>query len=540
MGQAGYDYAVVGGGAAGCVMAARLVAAGAGRVLLVEAGGPDNHPLIGIPGANVVTGSLPSLNWNYRTQPVPALNGRELYWAQGRVLGGSGAINGMMYVRGQPGDFDHWRDGGATGWGYDDVLPAFRRSETNERGASDLHGGSGPVRVSRGQSTAPVCDLFLAASAEMGHHQSDDLNAPAPEGFGHVDMNVHRGRRSSTASAYLHPVAASPNLTVRTRTMVTRLLLRNGRAEGIVCVTDGRAEEIRVTREVILCGGSVNSPEILLTSGIGPAGELRALGIDVVADLPGVGQNLQNHPFFKLMFRSSAPVTGYSHVRPLGAMRAGLNFVFAKGGPLARGLFPTAGMFRVEEGDHGMIQVCLAPALVIRRKPGIFGILPQEHGFTLLVNQGIPRSTGRIHLVRERGTLRAVIEPDCFDDPRDVTTLARGITHLRAMMRQSPLAGIVAGELAPDGAAHAGGDLIDDIRANAATHYHPVGTCRMGTDDLAVVGPDLRLRGIEGVRIADASVMPRIVNGNTFAATVMVAERAAEFITGRAPAGPLA
>lgn len=527
----GYDYAVIGAGAAGCVMAARLAGAGA-RVALIEAGGPDRDPLIGVPGANVVTGTAPGLNWNYQTEPVPALDGRDLYWAQGRVLGGSGSINGMMYLRGQPADFDHWRDLGNPGWGYAEALAAFRRAETNERGASDLHGGDGPLQVSEGVATAPICDLFLEAAAAAGHGVTDDLNRPSEDAFGHCDMTLRRGRRSSPATAYLRPARAAGGITVLTGATAARLILRAGRATGVLVRGKDGPREIAVEREVIVSAGAVNSPALLMRSGLGPAADLRGLGIAVAADLPGVGANLQNHPCYKLMFACSAPVTAYVHVRPVGAARAGLDYLIRRGGPLARGLFPTAGIFRTGAGDHGLAQVCLAPALVIRRKPGVLGILPRRHGFTLLVNQGIPRSTGRVRLVSADPEAWPAIHPDYFGDPRDMDDLAAAVAHLREMVLDGPLARVIEAELQPAAAPATPAELVADIRATATTHFHAVGTCRMGPDEAAVVGPDLRVRGVEGLRVVDASVMPRIINGNTFAATVMVAERAAAMMLG--------
>lgn len=529
--RAGFDYVVIGAGAAGCVVAGRLAAAGA-QVVVVEAGGSDRNPLIGIPGANVVTGTDPSLNWSYQTQPVASLGQRSLYWAQGRVLGGSGSINGMMYLRGQPEDFDAWSAMGATGWHWDAVLPAFRRSETNERGASDLHGGDGPLHVSKGVATAPVCDLLLEAAGAAGLPVTDDLNRPAAQSFGHVDQTLHRGRRSGPAGAWLHPQRRAGRLMVLTYTRALRLIVEHQRVVGVLCRGPEGEQEIRAEAEVILSAGAVNSPALLLQSGIGPARDLRALGLEVVLDLPGVGGNLQNHPCYKIMYTTSAPVTAYAHVRPLGALKAGLDYVLHRAGPLARGLFPTAGLFRVGPQDHQAMQVCMAPALVIRRRPGILGILPQRHGFTLLLNQGIPRSVGQVTLASADPLAAPRIQPGYFSDPADTTDLIEGIRRLQALMREAPLAGVIEAQIQPAGTPRTDAELAADIASSATTHFHPVGTCRMGLDADAVVTPDLRLRGLDGLRIADASVMPRIVNGNTFAATLMIGERAAEFILG--------
>ena len=529
------DYVVVGGGAAGCVVAARLAEDPGVRVVLLEAGGPDDGPMIAIPGANVVTGTHPKLNWSYLTEPVPALNDRALYWAQGRVLGGSGSINGMMYSRGLPGDYDGWRDLGCPGWGWADVLPYFRRSESNVRGDSDLHGADGPLRVSRGGATAPICDLFLEGARQSGYPVVDDLNAGDPEAFGYADLAVWRGRRSSTASAYLGRRRGAPNLQVVTRALATSLLFDGRRATGVRYSKDGVERVAEARREVVLCAGAVNSPQLLLGSGIGAGADLAKIGVPCRVEAPEVGRNLQNHPMYKLMYTCSAPVTAYSHVQAFGAMRAGLRFVLSQTGPLASGLFPVAGLLEATPGDPDTtIQLCMAPALVIRRKPGVFGILPQRHGFTVLLNQSVPYSRGAVTMTTADPTRPPAIRPDYFSDPRDLDILARGIQRVREIMRAPALAAVIEAEVQPAGPVDTIDDIKADIRATCATHYHPVGTCRMGSDATAVVDPQLRVRGVEGLRVADASIMPRLVRGSTFAPTVMIAEKASDLIRGRA------
>lgn len=526
-----YDYVVVGAGAAGCVVAARLAEDRNLRVAVLEAGGPDRALQIRIPAANVATGGDPRFNWAYQTEAVPELGGRSLYWAQGRIVGGSGSINGMMYMRGHPADYDGWAAAGCEGWGWRDVLPYFRKAETNERGESDIHGGSGPLQVSAGRATAPVCDMFVAAAEAAGLTRTDDLNRDLPEAVGHVDMTIGRGLRSSTAAAYLRPALARGNVTLLTGAMVTRIIIERGTARGVEFRQTGEARRLMAARGVVLCGGAVNSPQLLMLSGVGEGDHLSAHGIPVAADVPGVGRNLQNHPMYKLMFAATAPVTGYSHLRPAGLMRAGAHYAFGRRGVLSRGLFPTSGFFHADEGDRSTeVQVCMAPALVIRRKPGLLGILPKEHGFTLLLNHGSPHSRGKVRLRSADPDAAAAILPDYFSDPRDIGILARGALRALEILREAPMAGIMGRQLGASGPTTTQEEIEADIRATAVTHYHPVGTCRMGVDEDAVVDPGLRVRGVERLHVADASVMPVLVNGNTYAATIMVAEKAADLI----------
>ena len=526
-----FDYIIVGAGASGCVVAARLSEVSDVQVGLFEAGGLDNHVLLGIPGANVITGTDPRYNWAYETEPVPGLGDRKLYWAQGRVVGGSGSINGMMYLRGHRRDYDRWEKQGCEGWGYRDLLPYFRKAETNERGESDLHGGSGPLQVATGRGTAPVCDLFLQAAANCGLPLTDDLNKDMPEAFGHVDMTIGKGRRSSTSAAYLRPALQRSNLSLITNATATAIVIAGGEACGIEYAQNGTRRRALARRGVILCGGAVNSPQLLLLSGIGNAAQLKAVGIQPITHSPQVGRNLQNHPMYRLMYTTSKPITAYTHATPFGAIKAGASYMFTRGGVLGRGLFPTSGFFHAEPGDlETEIQVCMAPALVIRRKPGVLGILPTEHGFTLLLNHGSPFSRGEVRLKSADPLAHAAIFPNFFSDPRDIQILAKGAQRAREIVNMAPLGPLLGKELLPATSPSTPEELEADIRASATTHYHPVGTCRMGNDRDSVVDPQLRVRGVDRLFVADASIMPSLINGNTYAASIMIGEKASNLI----------
>ncbi len=526
-----FDYIVVGAGAAGCVVASRLAEVPDLRIALLEAGGADSSLMMRIPGANVVTGTDPRFNWAYETEPIAELHDRTLYWAQGRVLGGSGSINGMMYMRGHRSDYDRWKADGARGWGYNDVLPYFRKAETNERGASELHGDSGPLQVSVGRGTAPVCDMFLDAASASGFVMTDDLNADHSEAFGHVDLTIGDGLRSSTSAAYLRPALRRGNINLMLRAAVTRVLIEKGEAQGVEFVRHGALRRIAACRGVVLCGGAVNSAQLLMLSGVGEAAHLRAYGIQVHVDSPAVGRNLQNHPMYRLMYTTTAPVTAYSHARPLGAAKAGLQYLVGRGGVLSRGLFPTSGYYHADPGDpETEIQICLAPALVIRRKPGVLGILPKEHGITLLLNHGSPFSRGEVRLRSADPLAHASIAPNYFSEQRDVRILARGARRAREIVQAGQLGKVLGRELQPARPTDTLEEIEADIRRTAVTHYHAAGTCRMGSDDGAVVDPELRVRGVSRLHVADASIMPVLVNGNTYAATIMIAEKAADMI----------
>lgn len=534
------DYLVIGGGTAGCIIAARLSEDRACKVVLLEAGKEAAGALLSLPAANVLTGADPALNWNYTTTPIPALQNRRLYWSQGKLLGGSGAINGMVYLRGMAQDFDLWRDLGNPGWGWDDVLPWFRRSESNFRGDSALHGARGPLKVGRGQATARVCDLFVQAAQCDGFRHVDDLNAiglnegdmPA---IGYADLTIGQGRRSGPLQDWLAPARRRANLRIVTQAMVERLSIAGGRVTGAAVHHGGARRSIAVKAGVILCAGAVNSPKILMLSGIGSGQALQRLGITTTLNRKAVGRDLQNHPSVKLMYRLTAPHSAYAHLRPLGLLRAAGHYLHHRGGVLGAGLFPVAGYFHAQSGaPDDLMQFLMSPALVIRRKPGVRGILPQSHGFSLLLHQARPQSRGRIGLSSADPFAPPLIDAQYFDNANDMANMVAGLQRLRRMVDQPPLAEVLGAPLQADGHPQDPAEPAEQqIRRQAGTSYHGCGTCRMGSDAEAVVGPDLRLRGLEGLHICDASVMPRLVSGSPYAAVVMLAERASAMISGR-------
>jgi choline dehydrogenase len=528
-----YDYLIVGAGSSGCFVASRLTENASTRVWLGEAGGPGRDWLLNVPGLLFRTSTAPRFNWSFLTEPEAELHGRRLFWSQGRVLGGSSTINGMLYVRGHPREYDLWRQLGCEGWAWDDVLPHFRATERNERGASVLHGDRGPIATTRGAPDVPICALFLEAAARAGHALLDDFNGPSMDGFGHYDRTIGAGRRNSVASTFLRPAMARPNLTVATDVTVTHLLLEDGRARGIELRQGGTTRQLWAEREVILCAGAINSARLLMLSGIGPADHLHSHGIPVVLDRPGVGSNLQNHLCYRLEFACSAPVTAYRYMRPWPAMRACLDYALHRRGVLAQTPVATGGFFRTEPGlDMPDAQVQLQIGLIGPPGASAWQRLPRREGFSISVNQGRPLSRGTVRLRSADPTATPMIAPHNLSERRDLEVLLRAVRHVRGITRDVALRRVIAAELSPGDDVEDDAALEHDIRARSGNAFHPVGTCRMGSDEDAVVDPVLRVRGIDGLRVADASVIPALMNANTNAAAMMIGEKAAAMIGG--------
>ena len=503
------DVIVVGSGSGGAVVARRLVDAGA-DVIIVEAGAPDDNPAIHDPPRLFELWDSEQ-DWGYRTAPQAACAGRELHWPRGKVLGGSSALNGMIYARGHRSDYDAWAYLGNDGWGYDDVLPLFKRSEDFDRGASAYHGAGGPLHVLSRYEPHPLNAAVVAAAQEAGIAFNDDHNGESLDGVSFCQLNVKDGIRQSTATAFLAPVSGAPNLTVLTRACAQRLLFEGGRCVGVEILRDGVVSQIRAEGEVVVCGGTVESPKLLLLSGIGPAEELAGLAIDVVADLPGVGRNLHDHVLSPVIYGASRPVPP-----PLPGLQQLHSHLFWRSRP-------------------GLPGPDVQP-LFFHLPLYLDGMEGPPDGYTLMAGIIRPASRGSLRLASADPAAPPLIDPDCLSCEVDADALVAAIELCREIGGQAALAEWRGRELYPGPGAGTRQELLDYVRRTAITYHHQVGTCKMGVDADAVVDPQLRVRGIEGLRVADASIMPFVSSGNTHAPTVMIGERAADFVLGSAPA----
>jgi choline dehydrogenase len=530
-----FTYVVVGAGAAGCVVANRLSADPSHRVLLLEAGPPDTSPLIHLPvGFTKLTS--PKVNWRFETVPQRNLDNRRMYFPQGRTLGGSTSINAMIYIRGNRQDYDHWRDLGNKGWGYDDVLPYFRKSENNERLADEFHGTGGPLDVSEQLMRNELTLAFVRANQELGLPFNHDFNGAQQDGVGYYDVTLQpsrRGRvmkshprRESTATAFLRPARRRPNLTVLTHATATRVRAANGRAVALEYLHDGSPKVAEVEGEIILSGGAVNSPKVLLLSGIGPAEELQALGIDVVHDLPGVGKNLQDHMDVYLT-AETAPVSYNEEDRWDRAALHMIEYLAFRTGPMTA-VVAEAGAF-VRSSDTVAapdIQIHCLPAYVIDHgRQRVKG-----HGVTINTCNLRPRSIGSVTLQSADPLAPPAIDPNFLDDRYDWDVSMSAFEHGRAILATSAFSALVRREYTPGAAVRTPDEIRAYIRQWAKTDYHPVGSCKMGHDEMAVVDTELRVRGIDGLRVVDASIMPTLISGNTMAPSIMIGEKGAAHI----------
>lgn len=529
MSNISFDFVIVGGGSAGCVLAHRLSADRGQRVLLLEAGPRDGGLMMTMPAGVYKQYLDPRTNWNYESVAELGMNRRRIPVPRGRVLGGSSSINSMVYLRGHPKDFDRWAAAGLPGWDYAHCLPYFRRAETSDRGADFYRGGSGPLSTELGRLQSPIFDAFLAAAAEAGHVVSDDLNGAQPEGFARLDSTKRQGRRCSAAVAYLHPAMSRPNLTVLTGALALRVLIDGRRAVGIRYELGGEIREVLAEREVILCGGAINSPQLLMLSGIGPMAELRRFDIPVVQDLPGVGANLQDHMDIGLKFDIAKPVSIDWLDSPIGKVYAGARWLINRSGPAASNIYEVGGFARSNaDVPHANLQFHLAPVMIDQ----VGGRIRLAQGFMLHLSQLRPESRGRIRLVSADPHMKAAIEFNFLSTERDRQEFRDGIMIARDIVNSQSMASIRPRSVLPGPGICSGSDIDAFIRTHAETEFHPSCTCRMGIDDMAVVDPQLRVRGMDSLRVVDASVMPTVTSANLNAPTIMIAEKAADLIIG--------
>ncbi len=525
-----FDYVIVGAGSAGCVLANRLSANSTTRVLLLEAGPEDKNPWIHVPIGYYRTIFNPAVAGSFMTEPEPELGGRSINWPRGRVLGGSSSINGLAYVRGQPEDYDHWRQLGNPGWSWDDVLPAFKKLEDSEVGDARIRGKGGPLRVSGPIYRSPLMDAFIDAAEAAGIPRNPDYNGERQEGVGYFQLTIKGGKRCSAAVAYLKPARSRANLQVETGALATGVRVRNGRAVGVDFLKGGVARNVEVRGEVVLAAGAIQSPHLLLLSGIGKGEALRSQGIAAVHDLPGVGQNLQDHFQARAVFRSPLPVTLNDVGNSLWRRGlAGLQWGLLKTGPLTVGAGCVALFWRTrEELASPDVQFHVIPFSA--EKPG--EPLHRFSGYTVSVCQLRPESRGELALRSADPAEPPLIRANYLTTETDRQTMVDGMKLIRRVMGQAAMGRYLAEEVVPGASCADDAALLDFVRATGGTIFHPSGTCKMGpaSDGMAVVDARLRVHGVAGLRVADASIMPTVVSGNTNGPVIMIGEKAAEMI----------
>jgi choline dehydrogenase len=531
-----FDFIVIGAGSAGCVLANRLTESGRYSVLLLEAGGRDRNPWIHIPLGYGKLFTNPKVNWLYQSEPEPELNGRQIIQPRGKVLGGSSSINGLLYVRGQREDFDHWRQLGNAGWSFEDVLPYFKKSENQERGADDLHGADGPLCVSDVSEPHPLCEAFIEASEQAGFPRNDDFNGPDQEGAGYFQLTARNGRRSSTATGYLKSARKRPNLTIVSDALTTRILMSGRRATGVEYRVGGETRVAHAKGEVILSAGAFGSPQIMQLSGLGPAEVLRSHGIEVVADMPGVGADLQDHFQVRIQYRCTEPITMNDVINDWRQrVSAGLRYALFRKGMLTIGAGYAGGFFRT---DPALATPDVQVHFIIFSAEKIGANLHPFPGFIASICQLRPESRGHVRIKSADPAAAPAIQPLYMSARSDRDTMVRGMQLLRRIMGQPAMLRYIAEERLPGPLCQSEAEMLAYARETGTTIFHPTSTCRMGPDANAVVDERLRVRGIEGLRVVDGSVMPTVVSGNTNAAIVMIGEKGAEMILQDAASAP--
>lgn len=523
------DYIVVGAGSAGCVLAGRLSEDRATRVLLLEAGPPDRSLWIHLPIGYGKTMWSDTYNWRFNTDPDPNMNGRSIYWPRGKTLGGSSSINGLIYIRGQREDYDHWAALGNSGWAYDDVLPYFIKSEGNQRGTIPFHGGDGPLKVSDIGARHELIEAFIDGAGQIGVPRTEDFNGAQQEGAGYYQLTTHKGWRCSTAKAYLDPARGRSNLRIETDAFAAGLIMDGTRAVGVRYRQAGQMKEARCNAEVLLSAGSIQSPQLLQLSGIGPRALLQQRGIPVVVDAPGVGENLQDHLQIRLSFECTKPITVNDQLNSLvGQMKIGLQWLLFRSGPLAVGINQGGCFMRALPDEASRPDIQFHVATLSADMAG--GKVHPYSGFTMSICQLRPESRGHIRIRSADPFEPPEMQPNYLSTDLDRRTAVAGVKAARAIAASAAMRPYVKREVKPGRQDTSDDALLEFCRNNGATIFHPTGTCRMGVDPLAVVDTRLRVNGVTGLRVIDCSVMPTLVSGNTNGPAVMMAEKAVDMI----------